>query len=68
MQGHDAREIHYCVSHDHFTTEFFLFIEYILGKAAVSDAANFRFFFFCCYIFSIFKIRGSFHTAFHITP
>lgn len=54
MQGHDAREIHYCVSHDHFTTEFFLFIEYILGKAAVSDTANFRFFFFFAAIFSPF--------------
>ena len=53
MQGHDAREIHYCVSHDHFTTEFFLVIEYILGKAAVSDTANFRFFFFAA-IFSPF--------------
>ena len=46
MQGRDAREIHYCASHDYFTTDFFFFIECILGKAAVSDAADFRVFFF----------------------
>lgn len=47
------QERYITVSHDYFTTEFFLFIEYILGKAAVSDAANFRFFFFAA-IFSSF--------------
>lgn len=43
------QERYITVSHDYFTTEFFLFIEYILGKAAVSDAANFRFFFLLLY-------------------
>lgn len=55
MQGRDAGEIHYCVSHDYFTTEFFLFIEYILGEAAVSDAANYRFFFFAAVFSSFLK-------------